>query len=64
MVAEGTSGGVRDGFWVGVNEMGICVAVGRGWLDGEQAVIIARSVSSNEINFVRTAALQRASLIA
>jgi hypothetical protein len=33
--------------------MDVCVAVGRGWLAGEQAVIVARSASSNEINFVR-----------
>jgi hypothetical protein len=50
IVNVGAGEGVRVGIRVEVS--GIGVEVGRGGFDGAQAVIVARSVSSVEINFV------------
>ena len=50
-VEVGTGEGVRVRAGVGVD--GIGVRVGIGWFDGEQAVMIASSVKSIVIRFVR-----------
>jgi hypothetical protein len=52
IVNVGAGEGIKVGVDVGIGGIGVCVAVGRGGFDGAQAVMVARSVSSVEINFV------------
>ena len=51
-MAVGTGEGINVGVEVGISGIGVCIAVGRGGLDGEQAVIVPRRANSVEINFV------------
>jgi hypothetical protein len=50
MVAVGTGEGIGVGWEVAAK--GIAVEVGRGWFDGEQAVMTVKSMSSVAICFL------------
>jgi hypothetical protein len=52
MVAVEIGEGMIVGVEVEIRGIGVCVAVGGGWLDGEQAVMVMKSAISIEINFV------------